>query len=142
MKGFVYRLQKVLEYRIRIEDEKKQAFVKARLEYLKEIERLQNLQHSLDLIISQENRGDNIFSYITRYNYYILLEERIEDQSMRVKIYEDEMNKKKYEFQESQKARKVLDKLKDNAQNEFMESLDRIEQKQNDEFALYGYMRK
>lgn len=143
MKSFVFRLQKVLDYRMGVEDEKKQAFIKARLDYLREKDILDYLHEKLEGCYNDvTEKESSIFAYIAKYNYMTFLEEKKEDQVKKVQVYEEEMNKKKYEFTESQRDRKVIDKLKENALMEYRTSLDRLEQKQNDEFALYGYMRK
>lgn len=142
MGKFVFRLQKVLDHRIRIEDVKKQAFMKSRLVYLKEKEKLDQLIHRLDTINSSPVSGKNSFSYISRYNYITLLGERIEDQEKVVNVRLEEMNTKKLEFEGSQKDRKVIDKLKEKAKVEYDFNMDKLEQKQNDEYALYGYVRK
>lgn len=143
MGRFVFRLQKVLDHRVRVEDEKKRAFVKARLAYLKDKEKLDNLKRELDECNSKGIEAHlKQFQYIIRLHYIELLEERIEDQAMVVKVREDEMNSKRKEFEASQKDRKIIDKLKEKAQREYNISADRMEQKQNDEFALYGYTKK
>lgn len=143
MGGFNFRLQKVLEHRERKEDEKKQTFVNARHEYLREKEILDTMYSTLDGCMNDTTeKSTGIFTYIAKHNYITFLEERIEDQIKKVRIYEEKMDEKKIEFQQSQKDRKVIDKLKENAHREYKINMDRLEQKQNDEFALYGYVRK
>jgi flagellar FliJ protein len=143
MAKFVFRLQKVLDHRLRIEDEKKRAFVKARLAYLNELEKLDNLQNELDICNSKlVDSLSTPFQYIVKFQRTALLQERIEDQGKAVKVKEEEMNSKKVEFEMAQRDRKVIDKLKEKAQREYVAAADRLEQKQNDEFALYGYVRK
>ncbi|KPU44691.1 flagellar biosynthesis chaperone [Oxobacter pfennigii] len=143
MAGFVFRLQKVLEHRMRLEDEKKQAFVKSRQEYLKELDVLNTLKDKLDECLSCGWKNSmNIFSYISKQNYIVFMEDNIEDQEKRLSVLETIMERKKTEFNESQKNRKVLEKLKEKAYKEYMQEQDRVEQQQNDEFALYGYTRK
>lgn len=142
MARFVFRLQKVLDYRERIEDIKKQAFVKSRFEYLTEKKKLDDLENKLDDLMSCPSPGNTAFSYIARYNYMTLLEERIEDQAKITSMHEEKMNQKKQEFEASQKDRKVLDKLKERARSDYNFNMDKLEQKQNDEFALYSYVRR
>ena len=141
--GFAFRLQKVLDHRVRVEDIKKQTFAANRLAYLKEKENLDIMQGKLNEHVSNTAaKKSNIFNYVSHYNYMTLLEKWIEDQSIRVRLSEEEMNKKKLEFEESQKDRKVIDKIKENSFKEFKLNSDKLEQKHNDEFALYAYMRK
>jgi flagellar export protein FliJ len=143
MGRFIFRLQKVLDHRAQIEDEKKQFFMKARIEYMREKAKLETLQNELrELNLKTTPPQSDVFIYIARYNYKTLLEERIEDQVIKVDLYEEEMNKKKAEFNESRKDRKVVDKLREKALANYNAEADALEQKQNDEFALYGHMRK
>lgn len=142
MERFTFRLQKVLDHRVRVEDIKKQVFIRARLSYLNEKKGLEKLQCSLNGCTSTPVKSTGVLNYLAKYNYITLLEERIDNQSKVVKVCEDEMNEKKAEFEKSQKDRKVIDKLKENAYGDYNIFIDRLEQKQNDEFALYGYVRK
>lgn len=142
MARFKFRLQKVLDHRIRIEDAKKQAFVRSRQVYLKEKEKLDALKTELDICNSKPVIYGSPYFYIAKYNYILLLDERIDDQEKVVAVRQEEMNAKKVEFESSQKDRKVIDKLKEKAAMDYNFEMDKLEQKQNDEFALYGYTRK
>lgn len=142
MGRFVFNLQKVLDHRMRIEDAKKQDFIKSRLVYMKEKDTLDVLRYKLDECISNPASYKDSYSYITRYNYMVMMEDMIKDQEKVVSVREGEMNEKKLLFESSQKDRKVMDKLKEKASAYYNLEMDRFEQKQNDEFALYGYVRK
>lgn len=143
MKGFVFRLQKVLDHRMRVEDEKKLSFVESRINFLKEAKKLDELKKELDDCSSKPITSFSTpLQYIMIFNYISLLDERIEEQSKVVKARKDEMDIKKAQFEGSRKDRKVIDKLKENAHREYNIFMDNLEQKQNDEFALYGYTRK
>lgn len=143
MKGFTFRLQKVLDNRERVEDEKKISFVKSKNAYLKEMQKLGELKDELEgYILKPRTNYSSVSEYLIMYNYISSLEAKIQVQFDIVKTREDEMESKKAQFEESRKDRKVLDKLKENAFREFNISFERLEQKQNDEFALGGYVRK
>lgn len=143
MKGFTFRLQKVLDHRIDVEDTKKDEFVKSRMEYIKQQEHLESLKQEIARTNKiKPKKSTNIFSYITMNNYKTALNEKTEIQEKRVDIYRESMNQKKEEFLESKRDRKVIEKLKDKAYNEFIIDQNKSEQKQNDEFALYGYMKR
>lgn len=143
MKGFVFRLQKVLDHRMRVEDEKKLSFVESRANFLRESKKLDELKKELDDFSSKPIKGfSTSLQYIMTFNYISLLDERIEEQLKVVKAKKDEMDIKKVQYENSRKDRKVIDKLKENAHREYSIQMDKLEQKQNDEFALYGYTRK
>ena len=143
MKGFIFRLQKVLDHRIDVENNKKDEFVKSRMEYIKQQEHLESLkQEIIKANKIKPKKSTNISSYITMNNYKTALKEKTEAQKKKVDIYRESMNQKKEEFLESKRDRKVIEKLKDKAYKEFIIDQNKNEQKQNDEFALYGYMKK
>lgn len=143
MKGFTFRLEKVLDHRIDIEDNKKNEFVKSRMEYINQQKHLEYLKQEIIRTNKiKPKKNTNIFTYIAMNNYKAMLEEKTETQEKKVDIYRESMNQKKEEFMESKRDRKVIEKLKDKAYKEFIIDQDKNEQKQNDEFALYGYMKK
>lgn len=144
MKGFDFRLQKVLDHRQGVEENSKQIFVKSRLEYLKEKEKLDQLKQEMyrELETARDAKKVNAFYYINRQNYIAALEDKIKDQEKRALVFHQNMEKKREAFRESQKDRKVIEKLKEKAYGEFVSESERLEQNQNDEFALYGYVRK
>lgn len=143
MARFAFRLQKVLDHRLRIEDEKKRVFANSRKIYLSEKEKLEMLYRKHEESSTDKvEKTTGVFSYIAKYNYMLFLEKRIEEQIQRVKACENDMMSKKSQLEESQRNRKVLDKLKENAFKQYMLNIEKLEQKQNDEFALYGYVRK
>lgn len=142
MGSFTFRLQKVLDYRTKIEDQKKQEFMKARLDYIKQEEKLNSLKKELQDCIKKGWLFSDVFHYQVMNNYIAFMNEKIDKQYKVTKSSEKIMDEKKSEYTESRINRKVIDKLKENAFDEYKKDSDSIEQKQNDEFALYGYMRK
>lgn len=142
MGSFTFRLQKVLDYRTKIEDQKKQEFMKARLDYTKQEEKLNSLKMELQDCIKKGWLFSDVFHYQVMNNYITFMNEKIDKQYKVTKSSKKIMDEKKSEYTESRINRKVIDKLKENAFDEYKKDSDSIEQKQNDEFALYGYMRK
>lgn len=142
MGGFTFRLQKVLDHRSRIEEVKKQAFAESRIKYFNEKQKLDLLHSRLEEFNQQDYNGDSAFSYLVSYNYMMGLEKKIEEQQKVVTVRHDEMEEKKNDFTQSRKDRKVIDKLRENALNRYKTEMDKIEQKQNDEFALYRYVKR
>jgi flagellar FliJ protein len=130
-------------HRSRIEENKKQVFAKSRIQYLGEKQKLDILNDRLKEFSSREGKKNtSALSYVAAYNYTTLMEERIEDQEKVVSVCEEDMNKKKDDFNESRKDRKIIDKLKENAWQEYNADIEKREQKMNDEFALYRYVRR
>ena len=112
MEKFAFRLQKVLDHRMTVEDIKKRAFVKSRLKYLKEEKNLKCFKDKFSEHIAKPVKSTGIVQYIANFNYISLLKERIDEQEKVVKLIEDEMNIKRKEMEDSKKDRKVMDKLK------------------------------
>lgn len=142
MGPFAFRLQRVLDYRTTIEDQKKQEFMKSRLDYIKEREKLDGLKNRLEGCIQNGWNFSDAFHYRVMNNYITFMTEKINSQNEVTKSAEKKVDEKKAEYTESRRNRKVIDKLKENAFKDYKKNSDSIEQKQNDEFALYGYMRK
>lgn len=142
MNPFVFRLQNVLDYRKTIEAQKEQEYSKTRSDYLKEKEKLEGLQRKLQSCTQSDWGYTDAFHYQAMYNYMEFMAEKIDSQIEITDRTEGKMNEKKAEYTDSRKDRKIIDKLKENAFKDYKHESDSAEQKQNDEFALYGYMRK
>ena len=142
MGSFTFRLQKVLDYRNILEDQKEQEFIKSRIDYIHEKDKLNNMYEEMQAFIQEDRFFSDAFHYKTRYNYMTNMIEKIDKQQEITEAAEETMDGKKSEYTDSRKDRKVIDKLKENAFADFKKGSSSAEQKQNDEFALYGYMRK
>lgn len=142
MDSFDFRLQKVLDYRIKIEDKKEQEFIKSRADYLQQKEKLDSLNEELQSCIQKGWVFSDAFHYQAMYNYVTYMNEKIDRQHEETRLAKEAMDAKKSEYTDSRRDRKVIDKLKENAFSSYKKDLESIEQKQNDEFALYGYVRK
>ncbi|HAZ37474.1 MAG TPA: hypothetical protein DCY71_06440, partial [Clostridiaceae bacterium] len=75
-------------------------------------------------------------------NYIDFMDDKIENQMAEIKKAEDELAIKKDELTKSTADRKVIEKLKEKAKDEFNLEVGQKEQKLNDGFALFSYVRK
>lgn len=141
MEHFNYNLQKVLDFKIEIEEKKKEEFVKALKRYLKQEKLLK------DLLIKKEETEKKIesirtgFDCLTYSRYLESLNDRIETEKNNLKKAEGLLQSAKGELIKSTSDRKVLEKLKEKAKAEFEFEVSKKEQKQNDDFALFSYIR-
>lgn len=90
-------------------------------------------------------RKVNIKSGIECHNYAIYIEflnKKIESETDKLNILKKKFEEKKKELLKSTSDRKVLEKLKEKAKSEFEFEENKKEQKQNDDFALFSYIRK
>lgn len=139
MEVFNYKLQKVLDYKERIEEKKKEEFVKAlKYQLLQEKE----LKHYID---TKNNSKDFIYdlkssSDFQNFSRYIeFLDKKIENAKYKLAKATEQLEVKKQELIKSTSDRKVLDKLKEKARQDFEVENNRKEQKLNDDFALFSY---
>ncbi|MFL0195489.1 flagellar export protein FliJ [Clostridium sp. WILCCON 0269] len=139
MKGYRFRLQKLLDMRVDKEEESKIQFQQAQNESLKTKEKLIQMEEtykkynniSSGSIIEQKIRH----IYIKNLTYNI--NETIEELQEKEKIVES----KREELKQRQMDRKTVEILKDKDIDTFKKEQNRIEQNLNDEFALYGFIR-
>lgn len=109
---------------------------------------MQEEKYCKDLINKRNDifeRKANIKSGLDCQNYAIYIEflnEKIETETVKLNTLKEKFEEKKKELLKSTSDRKVLEKLKDKAKAEFEFEENKKEQKLNDDFALFSYVRK
>ena len=140
MQKFKFRLQKVLDVKLRNEEESK-------IEHAKALKAKVEVQNELDYLRSkykQYSDMQNVEDIVQRKiiaNYLNSLHLSIEET---VKILEEKqkiLNEKQKDLIQKQVERKSLEKLKEKDLISFNKELELKEQLQNDEYALQSYMR-
>lgn len=144
MKVFNYGLQNILDYRTDMEEDEKNKFSVILKEFNREEEKLKSLQEKLDkALFSSINRNKNDVIEQKNFQHYMhFLREKIEIQRQLLKEIKGRLEAKKQEVALAQKERKVMEKLKNKAFNNYKVEMNKIEQRTIDELALYSYMRK
>ncbi|HBN27669.1 MAG TPA: flagellar export protein FliJ [Clostridiaceae bacterium] len=142
MKKFVFKLQKVLDYRFEIEEKKKDEFAKAQKKLLSEKNKLESLIERKKSAVEDKSNYKSKLDYQLLLNYIDFMDDKIENQMAEIKKAEDELAIKKDELTKSTADRKVIEKLKEKAKDEFNLEVGQKEQKLNDGFALFSYVRK
>ena len=138
---YKFKLQKLLDIRIKEEEEGKIA-------YGKEQNKKNMLENKLDDLKSKYNEYNimsNIKDIVTKkisINYLEVLIKNIEETNEELIKQEENIKKAKEDFIQKQIKRKSLETLKEKQINEIKKEEERIEQLNNDEFALYAYLRK
>lgn len=147
MKKFKFRLQKLLEIRVKKEDLAKQAFSKAQKQLEMEIAKKESLIH--DLAKEQNNlkekrkSGSLVSSEEASYkSYFIRLNNMITDQQLTINQTMNEVEKRREELIEASKEKKVLESLKEKKYEEYLFEANMEEQKFLDELATMGSSRK
>lgn len=138
---YKFKLQKLLDIRIKEEEE-------AKIAYGKEQNKKNMLENKLDDLkskYSEYNNMSNIKDIVTQkitLNYLEVLIKNIEETNEELIKQEENIKKAKEDFIQKQIKRKSLETLKEKQINEIKKEEERIEQLNNDEFALYAYLRK
>jgi flagellar FliJ protein len=140
MNKYNFRLQKLLDIRLDKEEESKRNFKEAQSEKLKVETKLQELNENYKKYRNVQSDESAInrkitYRYLNSINYSI--NETTEDLRLKEKTVED----KRYDLKQRQIDRKTVETLKEKEESAFIKEQNLIEQRNNDEFALYGFMR-
>ena len=141
MSNFKFKLQKLLDIRVNEEEESKLFYSKAQNQ--KNI--VENKLHELDnnyKKYSDISRAKDTISQKITMNYLSYLNTTIKDTEKELEAKEIELEKAKKDFIDKRIKRRSLEVLKENKILEIKKEEERLEQISNDEFALYGYIRK
>ena len=147
MKGFKFRLQSVLDARQKKLEDCQLNFAKAKNRLHRENLVLSNFIKVLDeTILSLKetlNSGgiDNTIIFVHQ-NYIITTKESIKKQKVVIEIAEKELEEKNQLMLEALKAKKVMEKLKKKALEEFKENINRHEMLIIDEIATCRYAKR
>ena len=101
---------------------------------------LSNMRDSYDKYKGIRPGEDVIYQKIKR-NYLLALESGIKDKEKELVVKSREVEVRRIDLKQRQVDRKIVETLKEKQYRAFIKEQDRIEQINNDEFALYAYMR-
>ncbi|MBR3808511.1 MAG: flagellar export protein FliJ [Lachnospiraceae bacterium] len=146
MAKFRYRMQSILNIKLKMEEQAKMQFAQAQAKLNEEEEKLQKLidrkslyetdlkeqlQSKLNLLKIEE-----LQNAVMRMEEFIVLQKREVDKAARV------VEKERQKLTEVMMERKSHEKLKENAFEEFMQELNSAEGKEIDELTSYTYGQK
>lgn len=145
-RAFHFSLQKVLDFRIQLEEQSKQALAKAQNSYQAQVQVVQKLRE--DLAAHEQamygSTGDDAPSsqelWLWR-NYSERLQEDLQAQEQIVLQRARELNKVRRELVNRSKDRKLLEKLKQNQMIRHVKEEEKREQNELDEMATLRYGR-
>lgn len=141
MEKFKFKLEKVLDMKLKKEEESKKEHAKA-LKAKVDIENELNDLNNKYMKYSNMNNVNSIVerkiisSYLT--SLYLTIDEKSKELEVKKKILQD----KQRDLIEKQVERKSIEKIKEKQYVEFKKEQDLKEQLQNDEFALQSYIRQ
>lgn len=137
---FKFSLEKLLDIRKEKEEESKRKFTKTQKEKQETEQRLDVLKESYEKYNGIRPGEDLIYQKIKK-NYLFALNKGIEQTEKELIAKTKELEVKRKELIQKQIERKTVDILKEKKRVAFYKELDRLEQLQLDEMALYAYVR-
>ncbi len=137
---FNFKLQKLLDIRIQQEEKSIVSFQKAQRDSSLAEEKLFGLQQNYNKYNREDNEETVIHKKIKR-NYLSALTKHIEEAEVEVEEKEITLNKCREDLKDRQIERKTVEILKEKKYDQYLFEENQKEQKMNDEFALYGYIR-
>ncbi len=137
MRRFVFSLQKVLEYRQRLEEQAIRAFAEAQAQLTHEQAVLHKLLIEREECLRRSHRRQHLSVELlaVEQTYLSALEERIEQQRQRVAEAEKVLEEKRQALIEAQRERKTLERLREKQYEEWRQEWLRTEQKALDDLA-------
>lgn len=143
MARFRFPLQNILNMKEKLEEQAKNEYGQANAKLLAEEKKLEQLNHRLeDAHLQLKNVLHEILSMTEihkRENAVVILKDYVQQQQMVVKRCEKEVEIAREKLTEAIKERKIFEKLREKAFDEFMKEEGRKEQKEVDELTSYRY---
>lgn len=146
MAKFIYRMQNILNLKLKLEEQQKMEFAAAR-------KRLDEEEDKLNLLFRRKEdyeeegrrlREDNlnVQDILDNRNALLQMDEYIAFQRMQVAKAEAELEKERQKLQEAVQERKIQEKLRENAFEVFIKEENAREGKEVDELVSYTYGQK
>lgn len=146
MAKFRYKMQSILDIKLKMETQAKQEFAAAQNALLEEEQKREQLQQRKRAYEKQAQAlltGGLKVSEIRENKAAILrMEDYIKEQNTRIQIAETAVERARQKLQESIKERKTQESLKEKEFEEFMREENRRESKEIDELTSYTYGQK
>ncbi|NMM61452.1 flagellar export protein FliJ [Clostridium sp. P21] len=140
MSKYNFRLQKLLDIRLDKEEESKRNFTEAQNEKLKVESKLQQLNENYEKYRNISGTESAVKRRITHI-YLNAINYSINEACEELKLKEKTLQDKRYDLNEKRVERKTVEILKEKGEAAFLKEQNLIEQRNNDEFALYGFIR-
>jgi flagellar FliJ protein len=140
MEQFKFSLQKLLDIRTDKEEKSKQSFVEAQRQKQLVQNKLNELKANYDKH-KVFNKNESIVEQKIKNNYLYALNIGINQANKDLEKKNKIVEEKREELKQNQIERKTVEIIKEKKQVAFITEQNRIEQVNNDEFALYSFMR-
>lgn len=137
---FNFKLQKLLDIREKEEELSKVAFKKASEEKKQVENKITNLKENYKKY-NIFNCDESIIDRKLKVSYLKCLDSSINSANIELHEKDEMLYEKRKDLMEKQVKRKTVETLKENYYAEFLKETNMVEQRLNDEFALYGFIR-
>lgn len=140
MENYKFRLQKLLDIRKDKEEESKRVFREAQVEKEKVEDKLSKLRADYNRY-REVKPSESLVEQKLKHLYLNALTSSINTANIELKEKTDKLEEKRQVLKQKQVERKTVETLKDKQYAAFLKEQNEIEQRNNDELALYGFMR-
>lgn len=140
MEQYKFRLQKLLDIRSQKEEESKRNFKDAQTDKLRVEKKLNELKENYKKY-RQTPQSESVIEQKIRYVYLNTITFSINETHQELNKKEKVLEEKRDDLKQKQIERKTVETLKEKQKEAFFKEQNLIEQKANDEFALYGFIR-
>lgn len=140
MDKFNFRLDKVLDYRTKIEEVKKIEFGNAKIRLDKEMSIFNNMIDHKNKINSERNQviSKTTINELKNYNDYLFkIKDKLMEQKISVKKAQDDTQLAREKLVDSSKNKKILENLKDRDYKKYLYNIKREEDKIIDQIVSY-----
>ena len=138
--GYKFRLQKLLDIRKDMEEKSKLKFKEAQREMNLVEEQLNGLKENYRIHRSMD-ANETIINQKIKQNYLNALNLAINETSVALRDKNKILEQKREDLKKCQVEKKTVEILKEKQMDAFLKEQDLIEQRNNDEFALYAFIR-
>ena len=138
--GYKFRLQKLLDIRKDLEEKSKLKFKEAQREMNLVEEQLNGLKENYRIHRSVD-ANETIINQKIKQNYLNALNLAINETSVALRDKNKILEHKREDLKKCQVEKKTVEILKEKQIHAFLKEQDVIEQRNNDEFALYAFIR-
>lgn len=146
MAKFIYRMQNILDIKMRLETQAKTAYAEANNRVLEEEEKLNELYRrkaEYENAYRECAQGDVDFAGMARFSQAVdTMQQYIKRQIVSVNVAKKNLDLARGRLNEAIQDRKTHEKLKENAFEEFKQELNDQEKKEIDELVSYKYNNK
>lgn len=145
MAGFEFDLQRVLEMRQRVEDQKKSKLAEVQGRINRQLTRIEKMQHSRRQLLSDKKRTGEVLSLTEtalRAEMFRSIDRSIDGSHSRISAMQGELAAARREYIAARQQRMAIEKLKEKHRREWERQQRLMEARQLDEIAAQRFIRK